>query len=244
MKKTLIITDLTQMPNGNEVCVVGIDEAGICIRPVCQGGFLKKYLFNPGGNVLIRPRAKVEFDLYPIACQSPHIEDMIFNPASIKGKGLCNDKEWESALQLNSYVSVSEIYGGFLQENSWVKPGAKTRSIATLSVVTIVNIELTPRQIKPRLIFKDGLGCKFDCPTSDLTLWNRCLALARKQGRNPIEVKTELVALLQNVERLYLRLGLARPWERIKGEGERCWLQVTGAYTFPDYMNDKSFADF
>lgn len=244
MKKTLVITDLTQMRSGNEVCVVGIDEAGKCIRPVCEHGFLKKYLYGSEGSIIIRPQAKVEFDLYAVACKAPHIEDMGFNPASLKGKGICPAKEWEGVLQTSSYVSVSDIYDGLLQEKSWVYPGAKTRSIATLSGATIANVKLTIGTIKPRLTFNDRSGNMFNLPVNELTLWNRCYALVKKQGHNPVEVERELVSLFQNAERLYLRLGLARPWERTKGEGERCWLQVTGVYTFPDYMNGKSFADF
>ena len=243
MKKTLIITDLTQMPVGNEVCVVGIDDAGNCIRPVCKGGFLKKYLYNPSGRIVIRPRAKVEFDLHPASCQQPHIEDMIFTPSSVRGKGLCNDKEWEGVLKLSSYVSVSDIFDGFLQERSWVKTGAKTRSIGTVSGATIINVKLTTNSIKPRLTFKDSSGCEFNRPASDLTLWNRCFALAKKRGCSPLEVEKELISSFQNAKRIYLRLGLARPW-KIEADEERCWLQITGVYTFPDYLNGKSFADF
>jgi hypothetical protein len=244
MKRTLVITDLTQMPRGNEVCVVGVDEAGNCIRPCCDGGFLKDYLYDADGRVVIRHGAKVEFDLHPIICQAPHVEDMGFDPDSITGKGLCNDKEWESVLQRSSYTSVDSIYEGHLQDNSWVIPGANTKSIATLSGATIIDIELTERTIKPRLTFRDSTGYRFNRPASDLTLWDRCSSLVREHGHSRFEVEAELGALLQDAERLYLRLGLARPWERTKGEGRRCWLQVTGVYTFPDYLNGKSFADF
>ena len=228
------------MPRGNEVCVVGIDTEGRCIRPVCEGGFLKQYLRDTEQRVFVRHGAKVEFDLYPTGTLPPHIEDMRFDPTSITGKGTCSISEWESALRTNSFETVEEIYEGFLQDRKWVMPGAETRSLATLAEARIVDVELTPGGIKPRIAFVDRNGCEFTRPSSDLTLWDRCRSLVRSQGRSPVEVETELVSLLQNADRLYLRLGLARPWER----DNRCWLQVTGVYTFPDYLDGKCFADF
>jgi len=248
MKKTLVITDVTQMPTdrnrGNEVCVVGIDDEGRSVRPVCEGGFLKDYLYDIRQKVVVRHGAKVEFDLFPIAIKPPHIEDVGFKPMSVISKGLCSSTHWESVLQKSAFSSVSEIYGGFLMESGWVKPGAQIRSIATLSMASIVDIELTGRSFKPRITFVDRSECRFNLPVSDLTLWDYAYSLVKKQGCTPEEVKDELVSQLKGANRLYLRIGLARPWVRDKDEGARCWLQITGVYTFPDYLHGKSFADF
>lgn len=244
MRKTIVITDVTQMPSGNEVCVVGIDAHRNNIRPVCEKGFRKSYLFDREDNVIIRHGAKVQFDFHEVDIQPPHIEDMGFEPASIRYKDLCTDTEWEDALQASSFNTVEDIYEGFLKERGWVMAGADTRSIATLSNANITDIELTPRSIKPRIRFVDSNGDVFNRPSSDLTLWDRCYSLVKGQGRPIEEVREELLSSLQTAERIYLRLGLARPWEREEGEGERCWLQVTGVYTFPDYLEGKCFADF
>lgn len=240
MRKTIVITDVTQMPKGNEVCVVGITEESRCIRPTCEGGFLKQYLFDTEQRVIVRHGAKVEFDLFPVDTLPPHIEDMRFDPTLITGKGLCSASEWESALRTNSFEAVEDIYEDFLQDRKWVMPGAQTRSIATLSGSRIVDVELTPGGIKPRITFVDRSGCEFTRPSSDLTLWDRCRSLVRSRGHSLTKVETELVSLLQNADRLYLRLGLARSWER----DNKCWLQVTGVYTFPDYLDGKCFDDF
>jgi hypothetical protein len=40
---------------------------------------------------------------------------------------------------------------------------------------------------------------------------------------------------------MFLRIGLARHWEK---HPERCHLQITGIYTFPDYLNGRTFTDF
>jgi hypothetical protein len=38
-----------------------------------------------------------------------------------------------------------------------------------------------------------------------------------------------------------LRIGLARLWEKFP---DRCYLQITGIYTFPDYLRGRTFTDF
>lgn len=45
----------------------------------------------------------------------------------------------------------------------------------------------------------------------------------------------------QTSSQVYLRIGLARGWKKYP---DRCFLQITGVYTFPDYLDGKIFADF
>jgi hypothetical protein len=51
------------------------------------------------------------------------------------------------------------------------------------------------------------------------------------------QINAKLNAIFKNAE-VWLRVGVTRPYEGW------CWLQVTGIYTFPDYLNGKCFADF
>ena len=247
MKRTLVITDLTQMPRGNEVCVVGIDETGNCIRPCCDGGFLKDYLYDADGRLVIRHGAKVEFELYPIIYQAPHVEDMGFNSDSITSKGLCTGTEWEQVLQNSSFNTVDDIYDGLLQEHRWVEPGANTRSIGTLSKVRVTSAKLPEWEgkLKYRLYFIDSTGFPYDnISVSDLAFRELSYAEVKKHGRSPATVSEQITSLLTSTGRIYLRLGLARPWVNPNTGNIGCWMQVTGIYTFPDYLGGKSFADF
>jgi len=54
----------------------------------------------------------------------------------------------------------------------------------------------------------------------------------------------KLTNILKGIERIYLRLGLARPFKKSAADEPRCYLQVTGVHTFPDYLQGKTFADF
>jgi len=40
---------------------------------------------------------------------------------------------------------------------------------------------------------------------------------------------------------VFLRIGLARGWDMYP---DRCFLQITGIYSFPDYLDGRTFADF
>lgn len=245
MRQTIVITDLTQMKDGNYVCIVGINESGQCVRPVAEArekGVPKDLLYCKS-QLIIRPGARVEFDFHPVKVELPHVEDHGFDPKHIVSKGFCISTEWEDILGNSSYATVDKIYDGLLEEHKWVIPGANTKSTGTLARPTIVGIGLSESSVKPRLAFRDDTGHLFDCPASDLALWNLCHSSVKRQGRTRGELSSELVSLLQTADRVYLRLGLARPWRQSVSSEPRCYLQVTGVYTFPAYSKGKSFPD-
>lgn len=245
MRQTIVITDLTQMPEGDQVCVVGISEKGECIRPICEGGFQKKYLYT-GKNVIIRPRARIEFDFTEAKIEPPHIEDRTFNPSFIINHGLCSDTDWENILRNSSYDKVEDIYNGFLRDGKWVKPGSATKSIATLSKSSIANVQVPEWEgkLRYRLSFRDTTGNLFDCPVSDLAFRELIYKKVKRNNHPRLDVSLELTNILKHVERIYLRLGLARPFKKSTADEPRCYLQVTGVHTFPDYLQGKTFADF
>jgi hypothetical protein len=246
MHKTIVITDLTQMPKPNEVCVVGVDEQNQSIRPVLPGGVLKRHLYVCH-RLVMRPRAKIELKFYSVPIEPPHVEDLGFDPNSIVYKGLCTDVEWEKVLQDSSYSTVDNIYDGLLHKHRWVEARANTRSIGTLSQVNITAVQLpmSSGKLKYQLSFKDKTGflCR-DIPISDLAFRELSFAEVKKCGRNAEIVAQEITAYLKTADRVYLRIGLARPWVKEGTKEEACWTQVTGIYTFPDYLAGKSFADF
>jgi hypothetical protein len=238
---------------GNDkVCIVGIDRNLRCIRPVLPPpGVLRKHLYI-GKYIIfkklaVRPRAKIRFDFHPVSLKPPHIEDLGFDPNSITYQGICRDDEWEMVLKASSFRSVQDIYDGCLQENRWVEPGANTRSLGTVSHIQITSVDLREwsGERRYRLYFMDQTGHQYDNITiSDLAFRAFCDAEVNRHS-SLIAVSQQVTNLLRNVERLYLRLGLARPWAPRDGSfGLRCWMQVTGIHTFPDYLEGKSFTDF
>lgn len=246
MKETIVITDLTKMSGPTEVCIVGISQRNKCIRPILPSGVHWKHLYI-GDKLVIRSRAKVIFDFHGVPIEPPHIEDLGFDPNSIVYEGLCTDAEWEQVLRGSSFSTVDDIYDGLLQEHRWIEPGANTRSIGTLSQVrvTAAKLPMWSGKLKYRLSFRDNTGFLYnDIPISDLAFRELSYAEVKKRGRLPVAVSQQITSLLTTADRLYLRLGLARPWRNPNTGEVGCWTQVTGIYTFPDYLEGKSFADF
>jgi len=246
MQKTIVITDLTHM-RGEGVCIVGVDQYSQTIRPVLPPpGVLREHLYIEG-KLAIRPRAKVRFSFREVPIKPPHIEDLGFDPKSAIYEGLCTDAEWEEVLKASSFHSVQDIYNGCLQENRWVEPRANTRSLGTVSCVEVISVDLREwsGERRYRLLFTDRTGGQYNNITiSDLAFRQFCdVELDRRSSL--LSASRQITDLLKNVDRLYLRLGLARPWAPSDGSSNlRCWMQVTGIYTFPDYLGGKSFADF
>ncbi len=246
MRQTIVITDLTQMPNPEGVCVVGVDQHNQCIRPVLTNGVLKRHLYI-GDELVIQPRAKIKFDFHRVLIEPPHIEDLGFDPNTIVYEGLCTNTEWGQVLQNSSFSTVDGIYDGLLQKHRWVEPGANTRSIGTLSQVRVTAVKLPEwsGKLRYRLSFIDNAGFPYDnISVSDLAFRELSYAEVKKHGRSPATVSEQITSLLTNTDRIYLRLGLARPWVNPNTGNIGCWMQVTGIYTFPDYLGGKSFGDF
>jgi hypothetical protein len=238
----LVITDLTQMPSGDRVCVAGIDQNNKCYRLCWEDGegIPKDNLIDKNGNLIIRPRAKISVKLWPIDCKPPHIEDHGFDPFSIKYQGLCNDIEWIKVLKRSAFNSLHEMFSGFLRGTGSVLPGSQTRSLGTVIPINITDSHFNGlRPPKPRLTFIDNTRNSYDRPIADIAVREYCFKTIIKDKNPALKIVSELFdAFTQN--RIFLRIGLARPW----GTPPLCWTQVTGIYTLPDYLKGKSFVDF
>ena len=241
----IVITDLTQMPTGDRVCIAGINERNNCYR-LCWNDDLgvPKELLKQNGEVIIRPKAKITVDLQSTTAQPPHIEDRKFDPSSLRYIGLCNDQEWKQVLERSSYSSVHDIYDGYLQNNRWVAPGARTKSLGTLTKVHVKAINIDASGIRGRLIFLDNSGDTYDYPISDLAFRDMIYDAIRTRGRSSEAVTMDVLKTIQGTDHVYLRIGLARPWSPNPAIEKHCYAQITGIYTFPDYLNGRCFADF
>lgn len=247
MKRTIVITDLTQMPTAEGVCIAGIDQNYQSIRPwLPPPGVLRKHLYIKG-QLVIRPRAKITFDSYRVPIEPPHIENLGFDPDSIKYLSLCDELEWKKVLDANSFSTIEDIFDGLLQEHRWIEPDTHVRSLGTISEIQIENIEITPLKIpghyKPRLVFRDSTRWIFSLPVSDLSFRTFVDYEIGRTG-TILRASNQILKTLQSANRVYLRIGLPGPWFNPSTGKVACWMQVTGIHTFPDYLEGKSFVDF
>lgn len=244
MRRTLIITDLTEMQQ-DRVCVAGVDADYRCVRPTLPLG-IHRYLLRLGNTLIIYPRAKVDFDLSTIEIAAPHIEDMQFDPNTVEPRGAIGDDEWATTLDATCYPSVEDIFDGYLQPPRWVAPGAPTRSLGTITGVQMLNLTLgSDGSGRGRINFMDAKERRYSgVPVADLAF--RAFAASEVARLGSAEIASGTIASqFRGSRKLYLRLGLTRPW-LTPGYGDQplCWMQITGVHTLPDYLEGKTFADF
>lgn len=239
----LAITDLTYMWD-EEVCIAGVGDDGRCVRPIRQGGVQRSHLFRDG-RLAVYPRAKVRFDFSPTEIVPPHIEDMRFEPKSVAQVGACNDSEWEEVLRSTCFPSVAEMFDGYLEDGRRVPPDAKTRSLGTIGNVEPIKLTVDDSldRWRVRLDFADSNVQYYRrFPINDLAFRLHCQERIDELG-DVAKAEQSVLRELLAADRVYLRIGLARP-QKMGDYPLACWTQVTGVYTFPDYLKGKTFADF
>jgi hypothetical protein len=245
MKDSLAITDLTQM-GGQRVCIAGYLNDGTCVRPVLStGGLTKEWLYE-GEKAVIRPFSIIEFefDSKKGKNQKPHTEDWIICSKHHSYRGMLSEKQQKALLSHIDDIGISKIFGTEIHSGPgwYVRYGEGDRSIGTISNPQIWEVLYAPSENKfeYRIAFTDRLGSRYNLAITDLTFRYFLDHLHFRENLTPLEMSQLLVDKLRNAQ-LFLRIGLARRWEKYP---DRCYLQVNGIYSFPDYLNGKTFFDF
>ncbi len=250
MGQEILITDVTRM-RGNRVCIAGVDRQAKTVRPdLGPGGVREQHLYNEQG-VVIRPRAVVSIDLVPVSDPVlPHTEDCLWiAPEQTTLLRLADDKAWRLALSRTAYDTVAAIFGAPLHDHKRVAPGTGIRSLGTIRPAAIDRVFLGADQYKGdergyRLSFHDSSGQAFwRLSITDLSLRYYVDHQHTQKGIALPKIAAHLQRWFQNAE-TWLRLGLTRPWQPADEDRAWCFLQVTGIYTFPDYLHGACFADF
>lgn len=193
---------------------------------------------------IIFPFAVVKFNLTQHIPQPPHTEDRLYDPDILRFEYRVNDERNQNILDHSIFESVAEIFNAPILTGPgfYVLDGTGDRSLGTIepnAVIRVVYEQVEENRWKYRLSFMDGTGTIYWLTVTDLT-WRYFCDWRRDQNIPPHQIATELLTSLQ-AGRTYLRIGLARGWPRYP---ERCYLQITGVYTFPDYLEGGIFTDF
>lgn len=243
MRKPIVITEVTRMQEGR-VCIAGYDQHGQCIRPVLPSPGIHESTLYSKQQAIVFPSAKVEFDFTQPTPQPPHTEDVRYDPVSIRFIERQPGERWHRMLQATLFQSVSAIFEQSIltDPGHYIMDGQGPRSLGTIrpQQITQVIFELSPEnRWQYRLRFSDENHDAYRLTITDLG-WRYYLDDQREHGQAPQEIAASLLHILQFSE-VYLRVGLARGWAKFP---DRCYLQLTGVHTFPDYLTGKTFADF
>ena len=242
MRELLAITDVTHMWE-DVVCIAGVTQDSRCIRPVADGG-VRIWTLYKSRKPIIYPGSKVWMDFSEAEINPPHIEDRTFDPMSVEHKDGFSQRHWETLLRKISYGSVQDVFDGNLKERR-VQPGTDTRSLGTIKNVDVKDITAIRRYDRTtlRMDFEDESGDLHQrFPVNDLAFRGLFSELTDRHIRGKQAAET-LLDRIRDADRVYLRVGLARPTE-IGDYEKACWVQVTGVYTFPDYLEGRTWADF
>ena len=244
MKTKLVITDLTRM-QGSRVCIAGYTREYQCVRPVFWSSGLVERWLRDKGQVVIRPFAIVEFELQEHTPHPPHTEDWIIDEVYRVNCGMLDTAHQERLLKRIADKDVSSIFSAPINrdEGFYIERGAGTRSLGTVvpGKIKQVTYALMPDsgRWEYRLSFSDGAQQAYHLSVTDLAFRYLLDSARIKQGVAPEEAAARLTSFLQRA-RVFLRIGLSRNWDK---HPDRCFLQITGVHTFPDYLRGRCFAE-
>jgi hypothetical protein len=235
----MVVMDITRM-EGDRVCVGGYLDDGTPIRPIVGRAGPNERWLQPTRGVQIEPFSILELRVNraPRNLLAPHTEDRAVPASGHRLLGTLPDAERRTWLESSSSPSVRAIFGAEVHANTegewgrYVLAGEGSRSLGTVraSDVCAVGFQQRPGRGRwdYRLRFRDETQEEFQFAVVDLA-FRRQLDGLRHGGQPPDRAAATVLHSLQR-QTVYLRIGLARGWDRYP---DRCYLQITGVYGFP-----------
>ncbi len=244
MRNSLTVTDLTQM-GGERVCVAGYLPDGACVRPVLRFGGLTRDWLCRGNQATICPFSVIEFEFGSIIKNGskPHTEDSIIHSPNYVFKGLLNIQQRLELLSSTDDKTIDRIFGAKIYSGPdwYIRTGEGDRSIGTISDPKIAKTHYDNKDNKfeYRIAFTDRSGSNYNLAVTDLTFRYFLDYMHFIENLDPQIISQMITEKLKSCQ-LFLRIGLARGWDKYP---DRCYLQINGIYSFPDYLNGRTFKD-
>ena len=253
MLREMIVTDVTRM-GAPRVCVAGFfSDDGTPVRPVAPykspNEITEEFLWK-NDVLIVRPFSEVRLSFTRPVSEPPHTEDWEIDarvgPELVR---FLSPEERRLFLQGHLDPGVDSIFGAPVQEDRYICKGEGERSLGTILAEGVSEVTYGQKRYEEeeakweyRIRFTDESGREFGPAVTDLTFRAACDHLRDRKGWEPGEVSEWLTGFLSSEKRdVYLRIGLARGWKK---HPDRCYLQVTGVYSFPDYLGGKTLRDF
>jgi hypothetical protein len=234
----MVVTDITRM-EGDRVCVGGYLEDGTAVRPVADRAGPEERWLRSARGAPVGPFSVVEVQVNraPKRMIAPHTEDRTIPVNGHRVLRILSDEERQALLEQSLSPAVRAIFDAEIHADAngqwgrYVRAGDGKRSLGTIRprAIRAVRYQHYPDRGRwdYRLRFVDAAGEEFQLAVVDLGFRRRLDAL-RNEGLSAERVAASTTANLQK-QTVYLRIGLARGWER---HPDRCYLQITGVYGF------------
>ena len=247
----VMILDVTRMKE-DRICIAGLyydeEKKYRNIRPVPPYGNICSEFLTSKCDREIEPFSVVRFNFSRSVENPPHVEDMVFEDRKAGAisyvKKVAPEKR-KRILDSISCGSLPEIFGENLVDNKFLYEGEKGASLGCLAAhrvsgptVKIKSYEDEQRKLEIRLGISTGVK-KAYYSVVERRLYKFVLDEIAK-GKTVAVIESELKKKLFNVSPVYVRVGLTRPWRKQSDEDKdprkKCWVQVLGIHTFPDYL--------
>jgi hypothetical protein len=241
LRISLTITDVTRMSGAN-VCIAGYTQGGESIRPVLKRGAIHEDWLFDNGHVVVRPFATIEFDVQEKRSVAPHTEDRIMKSDDREQRGMLTVPQ-QRALLINTLdTAVQDIFGATVHSKPgyYVMAGEGIRSLGTIHPKHIARVEFLKDRGTYQILFIDQAEKWWKLTVVDLSFREYARYSCMIKGEAPDEVAKRLSESLRS-RYVMLRIGLSRGWKEYP---DRCFLQITGVYSFPDYLEGRCFGDF
>jgi hypothetical protein len=252
MKRAMIVTDVTRMA-APRVCVAGFfSDNGVAARPVMpykSGKDITEEFLRKDDLHIVRPFAEVRLGFTSPIPDPPHTEDWEIHPmVAPELVRFLSPEERRTFLEGHLDPSVESIFGAPIREDRYICKGEGVRSLGTVLAQRVSEVTYGPKQYEGeeakweyRIRFTDASGREFSPAVTDLTFRSACDYLRDRKGWDAGRINGWMTEFLGSAKReVYLRIGLARGWDK---HPDRCYLQVTGVYSFPDYLGGKALCD-
>lgn len=246
MRERLVVTDVAWVDSG--VCIAGY-VGQQATRPVLPagGGIPWAYLRDESGT-LVEPLTEIEIDLLEATPSPPHTEDRrIDGLGRVRIVRRLPEAEARAFLRRVCRDAVTDLFGTEVVDGRYVRPGEGHASLGTVRVLRITWLDLSRDEVRDRdqftLRFDDAAGTSYRLRVTDLAFREHCCRTWERSNGRRDRAAIHVRERLNDAEEIFLRIGLSRPFEPQAGAGHRCYLIVTGVYTFPSYL-DARWADY
>lgn len=252
MRREMIVTDVTRM-GAPRVCVAGFfSDDGTAVRPVApyksRKEITEEFLWK-GDLLIVRPFSEVRLSFTRPISEPPHTEDWeIDTRVSPELVRILSPEERRLFLEGHLDPRVDSIFGAPIQEDQYICKGEGERSLGTILAKRVSQVTYGQKSYEDeeakweyRIRFTDGAGREFSPAVTDLAFRAACDYLRDRKGWDLGRISGWMTEFLGAARReVYLRIGLARGWKK---HPDRCYLQVIGVYSFPDYLGGKALCD-
>ncbi len=243
MKTIVTITDITRMAPPF-VCLAGVMEDRQNIRIQFVDSRIDEDWLCNNGVATVRPFARLGFNLLAPRPEPPHTEDWYVDKYHPENLGQLAPAEQVNFLSSICDPSVAAIFGAEILRDPgfYVLKGNGSRSLGTVRVAHLydASYQFFEKSWDCRLRFEDPIGEVYTLKVKDLNLCAYLDHIREHEKLSCDQIGKRLLHEL-SIKPCYLRIGLARGWARFP---DRCYLQVTGVFTSPDYLQGRWFADF